>query len=794
MVQVLHDIENFSAIFEAMPGHHALIEVNPPQFTILAITEDYLSNSAFTKAQLVGMDIFECFPSNPNDPNDNGSKNLLASFLYVLKNKKPHQPPVIRYDVEDENGIFTERYWVTKNKPVLNDDGEVIYIIHTAEESVIDIKGQVHITVKKDIQESEQRFQTMAESSEILISVADENGNSTYFNNAWTKLTGKPAAYFLKLGWLDLLHPDDREGFMNTYLTSLKDHKNFTREFRVINKEGQYRWLHAKMPARFNADGSFAGYISSCIDITERKQAEASLLESGQRIRSIIESAPFPIGVYVGKEMIIELANQSMINAYGKGDDVIGKSYLHVLPELGNQEIFDQLQGVYSTGIPFHAKNQRVDLVVEGKLQTYYFNYSFTPLLNAAGKVYGVMNTAADVTDLNAAKQKVEESEAQLRSLVMNAPVGICIVKGDPPQVEMVNDAFLEVVCQPREAFANTPYWEVLPHVAVDFAPVLANVLKTGIVFRGEDTEITLVKNQIEERVFVNFVYNPVKEADGKVNKVMIVVIEVTAQVIARRKIEEAIAERTKELAEANRNLKKSNEELAQFAYIASHDLQEPLRKVSTFSQMLQRSLPEFNESSNFYFARINNSISRMTNLISDVLAYSQLSREDEVYEWIDLQNVVDWVKNDFELLIEQKQAIIQTSNLPTIKAIRHQMSQLISNLISNALKFSSADVKPVITITTSTVKKDELATCLLDQNSVYYNIEFKDNGIGFNQEYATRIFNIFQRLHGKTQYSGTGIGLAICKKIVQNHRGDIYATATKGTGAIFNVILPKNR
>ena len=1047
MIHALEDITKFSAIFEAMPGYNALLQVNPFQFTILAVTDDYLSNSGCTKEQLVGKGIFESFPSNPDDPNDTGEKNLLASFQYIIRHKKPHQLPVQRYDVTDENGSFSERYWVIKNKPVLNDEGEVIYIIHTAEEIINHVKAQereevikgleqVHnlfkqapvaisilkgkdfiiemaneqmieiygkekkilqrplvevlpelgsqgfidllndvvttgkpyhgyesplkiienglekikyynfvyqryykadsrkltgvllfandvterVAIKKAFIESEKRFLTMAESTEIMIAVADEAGNSTYFNKAWVDLTGKPIECFLKLGWLDLVHPDDREGFMDIYLTALKDQKSFTGEFRILNKKGQYRWMLAKVPARFKADGSFAGYISSCIDITERKlaeealiessnkfqkllealpqltwtnlptgevtfynkrwynytglkheqtkgwgwkaiihpedlistlkdytaalesgnvfvtenrykrfdgsyrwhlnralpirnekgeitiwigtatdihdlkQAEASLQESEQRIRSLVESAPFPIGVYIGQEMKIELANQAIIDVWGKGNDVIGKLYSDVLPELNNQKIFTQIQSVFNTGIPLHAKNQRLDLVVEGKLQTYYFNYSFMPLRNSNGKVYGVMNTAADVSDLNFAKHKIEESEAQLRSLVMSAPIGICIVKGNPAMVEVVNDSFLEVFGKRREAFEYTPYWEVLPEAAAYYTPIFENVLRTGVMFRGDDHEVMLIRNGKEEIVYVNFVYDPVKEADGTVSKVMIVVIEVTEQVIARRKIEEVVAERTKELAEANRNLKKSNEALEQFAYIASHDLQEPLRKVRTFSQMLEKSLPGIDESAKNYFNKINNSTTRMSNLIRDVLAYSQLSKENEIYDWVNLQELVDWLKNDFELLIEQKQATIQSSNLPTIQAISLQMSQLISNLISNSLKFSTADVKPVITIVANLLTKDEVATYTLDQNAVYYNIEFKDNGIGFKQEHATRIFNVFQRLHGKTQYAGTGIGLAMCKKIVQNHHGDIYATASKGTGAIFNVILPERQ
>ncbi len=588
-------------------------------------------------------------------------------------------------------------------------------------------------------------------------------------------------------GFIDLL---------NDVVTTGKPYHGYESPLKVIeNGLEKIKYYNFVYQRYYEADSRKpTGVLLFANEVTERVDFKKNLQESEQRIRSLVESAPFPIGVYIGREMKIELANQAILDAWGKGNDVIGKLYADILPELDNQEIFTQIQSVFSTGIPFHAKNQCIDLLVDGKIQTYYFNYSFMPLRNSNGKVYGVMNTAADVSDLNFAKHKIEESEAQLRSLVMSAPIEICIVKGNPLMVEIANDSFLEVVGKRREAFEYTPCWEVLPEAAAYYAPILENVLRTGIMFRGDDHEVMLIRNGKEEIVYVNFVYDPVKEADGTVSKVMIVVIEVTEQVIARRKIEEVVAERTKELAEVNRNLKKSNEALEQFAYIASHDLQEPLRKVSTFSQMLENSLPEIDERAKNYFIKINNSTARMSNLIRDVLAYSQLSKENEIYDWVNLQEVVNSLKNDFELLIEQKQATIQSSNLPTIQAVPLQMSQLISNLLSNSLKFSTADVKPLITIVANLVAKDEIATYSLDQNAVYYNIEFKDNGIGFNQEYATRIFNIFQRLHGKTQYSGTGIGLAMCKKIAQNHHGDIYATASKGTGAIFNVILPERQ
>ena len=232
---------------------------------------------------------------------------------------------------------------------------------------------------------------------------------------------------------------------------------------------------------------------------------------------------------------------------------------------------------------------------------------------------------------------------------------------------------------------------------------------------------------------------------------------------------------------------------MAQFAYIASHDLQEPLRKVTTFTQMLEHNLQNIDERSRHYLDKINTAAIRMTSLIRDVLAFSQLSNDNIVFESVNLQDIVAGVISDFELLIDQKQARIICEELPTIDAIPLQMSQLFSNLISNALKFSREDKSPIITISASMLDKENIIS-KSHFGEHCYCITVADNGIGFEQQYADRIFHIFQRLHGKTAYQGTGIGLAMCKKIVQNHRGDIFATSSEGNGAVFNIILPEKQ
>lgn len=908
----------------------------------------------------------------------------------------------------------------------------------------------------KRMEESEERFRTMAEGTEILIAVADETGQFTYFNKAWLELTGQPMEALLNDGWAELLHPEDRPHYLKQYQEAFTKRESFSGEFRIANKAGEYRWLLAKVPVRFRPDGSFAGYISSAVDITSRRQAEEALQQnearfraliaaapvaiglfmgrdlviempnkafidivgkgsriigiplaeampelhnqpylqildevyttgkmyqtvgtpvnivqngvmkygfydfsytplfdarskvyaildiavdvtdqviskraleeseqnlrntilqapvamcilkepdfivdianermlelwgttgdavmhksifeglpevrnqgfeailnnvyhtgetftahelpvnlprngkvetvyvnfvyeafrekngaiygimaiavevteqvlgrkkieaSEQQVRSLVESAPFPIGVYIGKEMRIQLLNQAIIDTWGKGPDLIGKLYSEVLPELGNQAVYEQLDAVFTTGIPFHAQNQRIDLTIDGRVKIFYFNYSFTPLFDANGNVYGIMNTAADVTDLNLAKHKVEESERDFRNLVMQAPVGICIVSGTPLKVAVVNDSFIEVTGKSRSAFESAHFWEVIPEAAGFYEPILDEVFKTGISYRGREHEVMLIRNGIEETIFVNFVFDPVLEEDGSVGKVMILVIEVTPQVLARQKIEEVVEQRTKELAEVNKVLQQNNEELGQFAYIASHDLQEPLRKVSTFTNMLRGSLGQLDERSQTYLDRILVSTKRMSHLIQDVLDFSQLSKGTISFSPVNLNQVLENITGDFELLIEQKGATVNYHSLPTIDAVPLQMQQLFSNLVSNALKFNRPDTPPVVTISSRRLTENEKHQHRgLLPGTGYCMISVQDNGIGFEQQYEERIFNIFQRLHGKTDYAGTGIGLALCKKIVQNHHGEITAESAIDKGAVFNIILPEKQ
>jgi PAS domain S-box-containing protein len=292
--------------------------------------------------------------------------------------------------------------------------------------------------------------------------------------------------------------------------------------------------------------------------------------------------------------------------------------------------------------------------------------------------------------------------------------------------------------------------------------------------------EIVYNKNyhsQITGRTFENY-YIPLQNQENEVYGILTIGHDITSLTEAKDKLEKLNAE-----------LVKSNRDLEQFAYIASHDLQEPLRKIQTFAQLMQE---YFNdpEQLKHYHQKIKQAASRMQQLIKDVLNFSRIANSEDAFVKTDLNEILDNLKTDFELILRDKNAEIISEPLPVIDGIPLQLTQLFSNLISNSLKYN--EKKPRIIIKSSLLNQEQLKNYpQLQEEPCYLRIDFQDNGIGFEQEFSEQIFNIFQRLHGKNTYSGTGIGLALCKKIVENHHGVIYANSTPGEGSVFTIILP---
>lgn len=263
--------------------------------------------------------------------------------------------------------------------------------------------------------------------------------------------------------------------------------------------------------------------------------------------------------------------------------------------------------------------------------------------------------------------------------------------------------------------------------------------------------------------------------------------IEIRKQ--AQDNLEEKVAERTVQLVSKNEELELRNHELQQFSWVVSHDLKEPARKVQMFINIIAERYLVKNDAANDYIARTIRSVERMQDLITDLLEYSRLSSK-VIPEQTDLNNVLEEVIADFDYLIEQNKAVITVGPLPTIVAIPSQLRQVFQNLIGNSLKFLRKEVTPVIEITSEIIQDKEFDSPV-SQSGNFVRIVVKDNGIGFDEIHLERIFMIFQSLHDRQTYQGTGIGLAITKKIIEKHNGLITAKSSEGEGASFIIVLP---
>ena len=696
-------------------------------------------------------------------------------------------------------------WFLVRALPIRNDHGEIVKWYGTCTD-IDDVKR-----IEQSLRESEERFRTVANSAPVMLWMCDTNKQFTFFNKGWLQFTGRNMLQELGEAWQEGIHPDDLSAYEHLYNDAFEARHNFEIEFRLKRSDGRYRWMMSNGVPRYATDGTFLGYIGSCIDVHDRKTIRMELEKRvGERTNEIsrknkeleeqnlfvqaIFDASVDLIAVVDKDLRYVSVNRKYLEVYNLvKEDVLGRSMTEVIPGVQDSPAFYGIQKAF-TGEHVHHITYRYPQINRD------YETFFLPLKNADGEVYSVVVIAHDNTqiirttdELKQINSKLELRNEELRQseeryLRMTNEVE------DYAIILLSKEGYIENWNKGAEKIKGYTADEIIGkhfrlfYTQADQHMGLAERLIKEATVNGKATYEGLRVRKDGSTFWANSVITALHNDKNDV----IGFSKVTRDLTERKEAEDQLKMYAEQLEQKNRELERSNSELTSFSYVASHDLQEPLRKIQAFGNLIQsRDGNNMSDISKDYFDRMVKAAVRMQNLIDSLLEFSRTTTGRKNFENTDLNILLDEVKKELGERIEEKKAIVKSAHLPTLMVIPFQFRQLLSNLMNNSLKYAREGVTPVIEIKAEYVYSHEMKEQSALPRRDYYKFSVIDNGIGFEQEYAEKIFELFQRLHGRNEYSGSGIGLAICKKIVENHNGFIRAESQPDHGAKILFYIP---
>lgn len=581
------------------------------------------------------------------------------------------------------------------------------------------------------------RLQFMADAMPQLVWITRSDGYHEYYNQQWYDYTGTKSGETDGEGWRELLHPDDRDRAWKIWHHSLKSSEPYEVQYRLYHAPSEtYRWVIGRALPFRDKTGAIVKWYGTCTDIHEQKH-------SAEIQRFLAD---------VSKQLAASLDYTLMLKQ-------ITKLCVPVVADWCTIDLYSEERGFEQVSVA-HADMKKV------KVARDYRKHNPVDINNPTG-LPNVIRTGKSEFYPHISNEMLEQyiedetTLAFMKSLnlhsIIIAPIrisdevvgGMSFISSDSGRyytqadLEMVE----ELVARISLSMTNSKLYE----------EAQADLKKRQEL----EKELRLEQQKLESRV---------KERTRQ--------LEITNEglhneITKRQQVEKALQVYGEDLA-------RSNAELEDFAYVASHDLQEPLRKIQAFSDLLVTEYGDSLGEGSAYIERMQAAAQRMSILIQDLLAFSRVSTKPSAPKPVNLKEIVDDVLLDLEMRIKEVGGRVEVGKLPVVKADPTHMRQLFQNLIGNALKFHKADGLPIVTVSAKSV------------GGKWHEIRVVDNGIGFDEKYLEKIFAVFQRLHGRSTYDGTGIGLAVCRKIVERYGGTITAESAKNQGATFIVRLPK--
>lgn len=622
----------------------------------------------------------------------------------------------------------------------------------------------------RELAESEKRLRTLvnAMSDEVYRLSADWSSF-----HLLDKGSAAPVS-FTRVGWLEkYIAEEDRDRVRGLIADAIRDKVPLDIEHRSPVQNGKFSWMASRVVPVLDDDQNITEWIGSARDITRRKNTEQQLgetrktLESSKRLYDAIISGT-PDLVYVfNLDYRFIYANRALLAMWGRSEeDAMGRGLLELGYEPWHAEMHErEIDHVVATGETIRGEVGFPHATLGRRI----YDYIFAPVLDENGKVVAVSGTTRDISDLKNAQEALKKSEEQFRSLTESVPQLICTSETNG-SIDFFNQRWYEFTgSTPELSLGNAWLLYVHPKQRETIRKKWQKSIESG---RPVSAEFQL-RGRNGAYNWFHIMSNPLRDEQGNVYKWVATLSDIEEQKAVEERLEQLVEERTSEL-------RRSNDDLLQFAHVASHDLKEPVRKVRTFADRLEQEMEgRLTEKASLYLEKIYSAVDRMTNMIEGVLRYSTLSNLYDSFADVDLNIVMRNIETDLEVAIQQKGAGITYGNLPVVHGSAVLLYQLFYNLVNNALKFGRTDAAPLISVTSTASDKA-------------WKIDISDNGIGFPQNQAELIFHTFTRLNPKDRYEGTGLGLALCKKIVERHGGSITASAAEGKGATFHITLPR--
>jgi PAS domain S-box-containing protein len=833
---------DYKLLFENLPDRYTVFHAQGPDYTILTASKAYLEMTDRTLTSLEGEKLFDAFPDTSPRAKKTGKGELRESLDRCVETKQPDHMGVIRYDIADANGELAVKYWGVIHTPVLDDDGNVRAIVQSTEDVTDDVVASDRLALTK------LQLDDALSAGSIGSWIWDVTNNRIVANKGLGKMfelnsneisAGLPLETFT-----GVIHPKDRKRVEKLIQETLKSGKKYEAEYRIVGKKGHERWVIARGRVERNAHGKVTRFPGVMIDITERKLAEDKALNSENSLRFMANAMPQLVWV-TRPDGYHEYYNKQWYEYTGtEPGSTDGEGWNNLFHPNDRERARQVWKHSLKSGEPYeieyrlyHAATKSYRWVIGRAL----------PYKNDSGEILKWYGTCTDIDDqkrtshiqaflANASK---ELSSSLDFTTTLNNITRLCIPEvADWCTVDIYNEksgwdqialahtdpSKISLARRYREMNPidvndpNTGLMRLLDDGEAQFYPFISeeliatsiedperrnfmisldlhSIIMAPLVIKGKTVgAITLVSSE-SGRYYTETDLEMVKELASRISLHMTnaeLYEDTQRELQERRKLEEylrlekekleaRVKQRTKQLQEYSDSLARSNQELQDFAYVASHDLQEPLRKIQAFGTLLADEYDDSLGEGKDYLIRMRSAAERMSTLIQDLLSFSRVTTMAKPDVTVPLNVVVRDVLSDLETRIQETNGSVEVGDMPIVNADPTQMRQLFQNLIGNALKFHREDAAPHIVVSAKP----------FDAENKFYEFSIADNGIGFDEKYLDRIFSVFQRLHNRGTYEGTGIGLAVCKKIVERYGGTIGAASKKDQGSTFTFTLP---